>query len=125
MRIQIIQTEPGTRAKTINLGQPKAEGKNAETSGEGFKVRQSGDEVLVDLDLKEAPEQVDISIEGRRLRVSFEKREEVRTQEGNVQRVEVRTETRVREVPLPAEVDRGNVDAVYEKGVLKVKLKKA
>jgi HSP20 family protein len=62
---------------------------------------------------------LDISIDGLRLNIRGEKKQEQTEDEETYYRVE-----RSRTVELPAEVDPDKVDASYRKGILKIKLRK-
>ena len=66
----------------------------------------------------------DISIDGRRLNIRGEKKQEQTEQEETYFRVERSYGYFNRTIELPAEVDPDKVDASYKKGILKIKLRK-
>ena len=66
----------------------------------------------------------DISIDGRRLNIRGEKKQEQTEQEETYFRVERSYGYFNRTIELPAEVDPNKVDASYKKGILKIKLRK-
>ena len=67
---------------------------------------------------------IDISLEGRRLTIRGEKKEEKEEQEKNYLRVERAHGLFSRTLELPTEVDESAVEATYKKGVLTVVLNK-
>lgn len=66
----------------------------------------------------------DISIEGRRLTIRGEKKQEQKEKDETYYRVERSYGYFKRTIELPAEVDANKVDASYKRGVLKMKLRK-
>lgn len=68
---------------------------------------------------------LDISINGRRLSIKGEKKQEKRIEGESYYRVERSYGSFDRTIELPAEVDPKKVDATYRRGVLKVNLRKA
>ena len=66
----------------------------------------------------------DISIDGRRLTIKGEKKQEQREKEETYYRVERSYGYFKRTIELPAEVDPNKVDASYKRGILKMKLRK-
>ena len=66
----------------------------------------------------------DISIDGRRLNIRGEKKQEQTEEEETYYRVERSYGYFNRTIELPAEVDPNKVDASYKKGILKIKLRK-
>ena len=67
---------------------------------------------------------IDISLEGRRLTIKGEKKEEKEEKEKNYLRVERAHGHFTRTLELPTDVDESAVEATYKKGVLKVVLNK-
>jgi HSP20 family protein len=67
---------------------------------------------------------LDISINGRRLNIRGEKKQEQTENEETYYRVERSYGYFNRTIELPAEVDPNKVDASYKKGILKIKLRK-
>jgi HSP20 family protein len=67
----------------------------------------------------------DISINGRRLTIKGEKKQEQRKKEETYYRVERSYGYFNRTIQLPAEVYPDKVDATYKRGVLKIKLRKS
>jgi len=65
-----------------------------------------------------------VSLRGRKLTVEHERKQETRNSDGDVERVETKTEKRTKEVELPIDVDPDRTDAVYQDGILKVTLGK-
>ena len=66
----------------------------------------------------------DISIDGRRLNIRGEKKQEQTEKEETYYRVERSYGYFNRTIELPAEVEPDKVDATYKKGILKIKLRK-
>ena len=71
------------------------------------------------------PKDFDISLDGRRLTIKGEKKQEKEEKEENYHRVERSYGYFNRTVELPVEVDPDKVDASYKKGVLKIVMKKS
>jgi HSP20 family protein len=67
---------------------------------------------------------IDIALDGRRLTIKGEKKQEKEEKEENLHRVERSYGYFNRTVELPTEVDPGKVDAAYKKGVLTIVMKK-
>ena len=70
-------------------------------------------------------ENIDVSLEGRRLTIKGEKKDEKEEKAANMHRVERAYGYFSRSIELPAEVEAKDVEATYKKGVLTVVLKKA
>lgn len=71
------------------------------------------------------PKDFDISLDGRRLTIKGEKKQEKEEKEENYHRVERSYGYFNRTVELPAEVEADKVEASYKKGVLKIVMKKS
>ncbi|HXG42795.1 MAG TPA: Hsp20/alpha crystallin family protein [Dehalococcoidia bacterium] len=71
------------------------------------------------------PEDVDISLQGDQLTIRGEYRHEAKEEKGNYHRRELRYGTFARSVTLPVQVDADKAEAVFEHGMLTVKLPKA
>jgi HSP20 family protein len=69
-------------------------------------------------------ENIDVRLEGRRLTIKGEKKDEKEDKEANLHRVERAYGAFSRSIELPAEVEAKDVAASYKKGVLTVVLKK-
>lgn len=69
-------------------------------------------------------EDLDVTLEGRLLTISGEKRREKEEKDENYHRVERSYGSFSRTVELPTEVDPDTIDATYKNGVLKIALKK-
>jgi HSP20 family protein len=69
-------------------------------------------------------ENIDVRLEGRRLTIKGEKKDEKEDKEANLHRVERAYGFFSRSIELPVEVDAKDVAATYKKGVLTVVLKK-
>ena len=67
---------------------------------------------------------LDISIEGQRLNIRGEKKQEETEKEETYYRVESSYGYFNRTIELPTEVDPDKMDASYKKGILKIKLRK-
>ena len=67
---------------------------------------------------------LDISIDGRRLNIRGEKKQEQTEEEETYYRIERSYGYFNRTIELPAEADPDKVDASYKKGILKIKLRK-
>ena len=67
----------------------------------------------------------DISIDGRLLTIKGEKKREQKEEDENYYRVESSYGYFNRTIELPSEVDSDKVDASYNRGILKIKLRKA
>ena len=67
---------------------------------------------------------LDISIDGRRLNIRGEKKQEQTEEEETYYRVERSYGYFNRTIELPSEVDPNKVDASYKKGILKINLQK-
>ena len=67
---------------------------------------------------------IDISLDGRRLTIRGEKRQEKEESDEHYHRVESSFGFYRRTIELPANVDESKVDARYKNGVLKIKFKK-
>ena len=68
---------------------------------------------------------IDISLDGRRLIIKGEKKQEHEEKDENYHRLERSYGYFSRTIELPAEVDPNKVDATHKRGVLKIKLRKA
>jgi HSP20 family protein len=69
-------------------------------------------------------EDLNVTLDGRRLTIRGEKKQEKEEKEENLHRVERYYGSFTRTIELPAEVDPDKIDASYKKGVLKIVLKK-
>jgi HSP20 family protein len=88
-------------------------------------VSESGTAITVKAELPGCnAEDIDVSLEGRRLTIKGEKKDEKEEKEANLHRVERAYGFFSRSIELPAEVEAKDVEASYKKGVLKVVLKK-
>jgi HSP20 family protein len=67
---------------------------------------------------------VDVSLDGRRLTIKGEKKQEKEEEVGNYHRMESAYGYFSRTIELPAEVDSEKIEASYKRGVLKIVLKK-
>ena len=67
----------------------------------------------------------DISIDGRRLTIKGEKKQEQKEEDETYYRVERSYGYFNRTIQLPAEVNAAEVDATYKRGILKIKLRKS
>ena len=67
---------------------------------------------------------LDISLDGRRLNIRGEKKQEQTEEEETYYRIERSCGYFNRTIELPAEADPDKVDASYKKGILKIKLRK-
>jgi HSP20 family protein len=67
---------------------------------------------------------LDISIDGRRLNIRGEKKQEQTEEEETYYRIERSYGYFNRTIELPAEADPDKVEASYKKGILKIKLRK-
>ena len=67
---------------------------------------------------------IDVSIDGRRLTIKGEKKQEKEEEVGNYYRMESSCGYFSRTIELPAEVDSEKINASYKRGVLKIVLKK-
>ena len=89
-------------------------------------VSESGASVTVKAELPGCDaEDIDVSLEGRRLTIKGEKKEERDEKEGSLHRVERAYGYFSRTLELPAEVETKDVDAKFKKGVLTVLMKKS
>jgi HSP20 family protein len=68
--------------------------------------------------------EIDVSLDGRRLAIKGEKKQEKEEKEENYHLVERSYGQFRRAIELPADVDPSKVVATYKKGVLKIELKK-
>ena len=64
------------------------------------------------------PKALEVTLKGRRLTVSFERKQETRTPGEGRERVETLKERLTKEIDLPTDADPGNTDAVYRGGKL-------
>jgi HSP20 family protein len=100
-----------------------------EFGGRGIHVdvAESDDEIVVVADVPGyAPEDIDVSVTDRKLRISAESSEESESDEDTTYYRRERTHQSVsRTVSLPADVNEQEADASYENGVLTVMLPKA
>ena len=97
----------------------------ADMSRAGFEpavdVRETADEVIVEAELPGIePEDVDVSLEGRTLRLTGERRHEHEERTKSVHRVERFYGSFERHIPLPEGIDPEKVEASYKNGVLSV-----
>jgi len=67
---------------------------------------------------------IDLAVEGRRLTIKGEKKQEKEEKGENFHRMERSYGYFNRAIELPADVDGEDVDAAYKKGILTIKLKK-
>jgi HSP20 family protein len=101
------------------------EERTTETRQTSVRYRETPEALELKIDMPGAKaDNLSVSLRGRKLSVEFEKRDEVRSTEGGVERVETQTEKRTKEVELPSDVDADKVDAVYKDGILTVTLGK-
>lgn len=88
-------------------------------------VSESGTAITVKAELPGCDiENIDVSLEGRRLTIKGEKKDEKEEKGANMHRVERAYGYFSRSLELPAEVDAKDVEASFKKGVLTVALKK-
>ena len=89
-------------------------------------VRETGTAITVKAELPGCDiENIDVSLEGRRLTIKGEKKDEKEEKETNMHRAERAYGYFSRSLELPAEVDPKDIEAAYKKGVLTVVIKKA
>jgi len=89
-------------------------------------VSESGTAVTVKAELPGCDaDDIDVSLEGRRLTIKGEKKEKRDEKEGSLHRVERTFGYFSRTLELPAEVDSKDVEAHFQKGVLTVVMKKS
>lgn len=89
-------------------------------------VSESGTAVTVKAELPGCDaEDLDVNLEGRRLTIKGEKKEERDEKEGSLHRVERAYGFFSRTLDLPAEVEAKDIDAKFQKGVLTVVMKKS
>ena len=67
---------------------------------------------------------IDVSIDGRRLTIKGEKKQESKEENENYHRIEQSYGYFNRSIDLPTDVDPDKVDAKFKNGILKLKLKK-
>jgi HSP20 family protein len=88
-------------------------------------VSESGTAITVKAELPGCEvENIDVSLEGRRLTIKGEKKDEKEEKDTNLHRVERAYGMFSRSIELPAEVESKDVEATYKKGVLTVVMKK-
>ncbi len=71
------------------------------------------------------PKNVNVSVEKGVLTISGQSSKEHEVEEKNYYRKETRSGSFYRQIPLPVAVDEGNVQAVFEEGILKITCPKA
>jgi len=69
-------------------------------------------------------EDIDVTLDGRILNITGEKKQEKEEKDDNFHRVERTSGSFYRMLELPGDVDPGDIDATYKKGVLNLVLKK-
>ncbi|MFO8049301.1 MAG: Hsp20/alpha crystallin family protein [Desulfosudaceae bacterium] len=88
-------------------------------------IREGKNKITVEAELPGMDkDDLDVSINGRRLNIKGEKSHENETTEKGLYRQERSYGYFNRTVELPAEVDESSITATYKKGVLKVEMKK-
>lgn len=88
-------------------------------------VVEKGDQIRVRMEIPGLDaEDLDVQVEGDRLIISGEKKEEEKDEKDNTWRYECRYGSFRRVIPLPARVDSGGVKAKFRRGVLRLKLPK-
>ena len=82
-----------------------------------------GDQLVVRAELPgvDPDKDVDISIEDGNLHIRAERRQEVKSEERNYRRTEIRYGSFTRTVPLPAQAKEEDVSASYRDGILEVR----
>jgi len=70
------------------------------------------------------PDEINISVEGKLLKISGEKREEEEVKEKDYYRKEIRSGEFERILTLPVDVDTSKTEAEYKAGILSIKLPK-
>lgn len=99
--------------------------KHVETRNSFVKYDETPTHLLVHMGLPSVdPKALDVSLSGRRLSVSFEKKSEEKTSENGVEKVVKSMESFRKEVDLPLDVDPQSAEATLKAGVLEVKLTK-
>lgn len=89
-------------------------------------VYETNKEVVAEVNIPDFdPEKVDVSVDDGVLKVSGKMDEEKEEKEKGYWRKEIRKGSFERMVRLPAVVKEDEVDAVYEKGILKIRMPKA
>jgi HSP20 family protein len=89
-------------------------------------VAEKDDAILVRAEVPGCkPEDIDVSVYGDTLTLSGEKKESRENNEDGYYHMESTWGSFRRDIPLPAEVDQGKIEAVVKDGVLSVKLPKA
>jgi HSP20 family protein len=90
------------------------------------EVRESDGEIRVRLEVPGMqPEDLEVEVLGRNLRISGEKRQQREADEGRYHVTECAYGRFERHIPLPVEVDASGTRADYKKGVLTLRLRKA
>jgi len=67
---------------------------------------------------------IDISLNGRRLFIKAERKDEKKEDHRDFHRMEISCGSYARQIELPADVDQSSVNARYKNGVLKIELRK-
>lgn len=102
------------------------EGWLTETTIPSLDLSETEKEVEVRMDVPGfTPEKIDVQVHGDRMVVRGEQEEEKKEEGKTYHRVERRTGSFVRTVPLPCPVSETNVEATYRDGVLTVRLPKS
>lgn len=97
-----------------------------ETRQTSVRYRETPDAMEVKIEMPGVKaEDLNVSLQGRKLSIEFEKKDEIRSVEGGLERVETQTEKRTKEVELPGDVNAEKIDALYRDGILTVTLGKA
>ena len=88
-------------------------------------VSEAEKEIVISMEIPGVKaEDIDIALEGRMLTIKGEKTKDIEEKRENLRRTERVYGNFARTVELPAEVDGDRVEAIYKKGVLKIKMPK-
>jgi|AHKK01.1.fsa_nt_gi HSP20 family protein len=97
----------------------------AETAAPYVDIKEKEGKIIVTADIPGVEKgDISINIRGDTLEISAEKKEEKAEEEEGYIRRERRYKKFYRSIPLPTEVDKDNVDATFENGVLRIEMPK-
>ncbi len=88
-------------------------------------ISETSKEIIVKAELPGIdPKDIDVSVTGNTLKIQGERKQETEEEDENFHKIERSYGAFFRSIQLPAEIDPDNVKAVYDKGVLILKLPK-
>lgn len=126
MNIEISSDSGGGTTSSVTTRHGDRSERTVEARQGAIAWSETDDSIAVEIPMPGAKaKDLDVSLSGRRLTVRYQQENETRTEEQGVEQVITQRETLKKEADLPVDVEPDSADAVFKRGVLHVKLRKA